>query len=147
MPKAGAAVLTLGRGSPRVDASDASGWEKRFVACSYTETTGCGNGRNLGVRNSDRMTTPASACNNLRVGFCPSDIERHDPLCEQRDDLFVEGSGECTAAFTGRETRDTEQQLGQTHGREVEALHRLRVQPCKPASVGVRPASARRPRS
>src|SRR5690242_11766463 len=102
-------LFSLGRRSPRVDDRDASGSERSFVACSYAETTGSGNGRNLGIRKSDRVTTPASAYNNLRVGFCPSDIERHDSLCEQRDDLFVEGSGECTAAFAGRETRDTEQ--------------------------------------
>src|SRR6267143_6938116 len=119
--------FSRGRRSPRVDDRDASGSERSFVACSYDETTGCGNGRNLGVRNSDRMTMPAGACNNLRVSFCPSDIEGHDSLGEQRDDLFVEGTGECAAAFAGRETCDTEQQLGQAHGREVEALHRLRV--------------------
>src|SRR6202162_1202623 len=132
-----ARLFSRGRRSPRVDDRDASGSERSFVACSYDETTGCGNGRNLGVRNSDRVTTPSSACNNLRVGFCPSDIEGHDPLGEQRDDLFVEGTGECTAAFAGREACDTEQQLGQAHGCKVETLHRLRVEPCKHATVGV----------
>jgi len=132
-------LFIRGRRSPRVDDRDASGSERSCVACSYDETTGCGNGRNLGVRNSDRMTMPSSACNNLRVGLCPSDIEGHDPLGEQRDDLFVEGTAECSAAFAGREACDTGQQLGQAHGREVETLHRLRVEPCKHASVGVRP--------
>src|SRR5205814_8047583 len=78
---------------------------------------------------------PARAGNNLRVRFCPCDIKGHNPLAEQRDDLFVEG----TAAFAGREACDTEQQLGQAHGREVEALHRLGVEPYKHASVGFRP--------
>ena len=109
LSRAETTLFSLGRSSPRVDDRDASSLERLFVARSYAESPGSGNRRDLGVRNGDRMTMPASSRDNFRVGFSPSDIEGHYPLGEQGDDLFIEGSGEGLATFADREACDTEQ--------------------------------------
>ena len=45
---------------------------------------------------------PTSAYDDLRIPFGRTEIERHDPLAEQGNDLFVEGGGEGLAPLAGR---------------------------------------------
>ena len=97
--------------SPRVDDRDAGRLKWRLVARSHTELPGSSNRRDLGIGNRDGMTMPASACDDLWIGLGPIDVERHDALAEQGDDLLLERGGERLAAFAGWEARNAEEQL------------------------------------
>src|ERR1700730_1365898 len=68
--------------SPWVDDRDAGGLKWRLVSRSHAELPGSSNRRDLGIGNCDRMTMPASACNDLWIGFGTTNVERHDALAE-----------------------------------------------------------------
>ena len=54
---------------------------------------------------------PAGAYHDPRVGLGGAGIERHDPLGEQRNHLFIEGRSERFAPFAGRQARKAKQEL------------------------------------
>src|SRR6476660_9411824 len=80
--------------SPRVDDRGAGCLKWGLVARSHTDVPGSSNLRNLGIGTRDRMTMPASARDDLWIGFGPIDVERYNALAEQGDDLFLERGGE-----------------------------------------------------
>src|SRR5438876_3226587 len=86
---AAAARLRLGCRAPGIDGGNTGGPEWHHVASRYRELARGGNRRDLRVRNGDGMAAPAGAHHNPRVGFRGADVERHDPLAEQRHDLVI----------------------------------------------------------
>ncbi len=67
-----------GIGIPRIDDEEARGPEWRFVAGRDREIAGCGNRGDLPVGNRDRVSLPASADDDLRIGCRSRNIKRDD---------------------------------------------------------------------